>query len=418
MVNVDPELTLIGCCLTDESQLDDATVTGEDFENIQYGRIFDRMLERHQADQGVSQSLLSGEFPDMVSEVWSSTFFIGEMSRVGFYNDAVQERAVRRRLKISATRLAQWADDVNAEELEDKCRAEIDEALSLTSSRVTSMLDDIHGVLAEHRKRAVALPTPWASLNELLNGFVPGRLYIIGARPGIGKSALASQIAYEIAEHGPVLFSSMEMDRGEIYERMIAQQARIYYGGMVKNNMSDYMIAQEREWLALGLRDVRVLDRGTQTAASIRSAARSTARDGLKAVIVDYLHLMSSKSAESENVRLGELTRALKQLAMDLKVPVIVLSQLNRAVVSRGGRPNLSDLRGSGSLEQDANVVLFLHRDEDDDGEPVDDLLHVSVAKNRHGPSQVDTELQWQGEFVRAVEPPMWPNVRRDGVVP
>jgi replicative DNA helicase len=406
----DVELLLIGDCLVQESRLDDVTVTGDDFANPVYANIFDRMLDRHRLGLGVSQVLLADDFPAHMDVIWNATNWSPETGRTEAHDRAVQTASTRRKLKAAAQNISTWADDSPIENLVDTCRAEVDKAMVDQGQVVTSMRDDVHATLAAHRTVESAYPSPWPSLNEIIRGFIGGRLYIIGARPAVGKSAFAQQLAYELASHGSVIFSTMEMEKAEVYERIIAQQAQIYYGGMSSGNASPALVAKEKAWLETQSRDLIVLDSGTQTVASIRTAARTAQRAGkLAAIVVDYIHLLSTgRKDESEVARLGELTRALKTLAMDLKVPVIALSQLNRAVASRnGGKPGLADLRGSGSIEQDGDVAIFLWKATDPEGNVTQtEELNVFIAKNRQGPAFVDLHLHWQGDFVRAMEFP------------
>lgn len=396
---LDPELLLIGGCLLNEQAIGDVTVTGDDFENIVYANIFDRMLERWSKRLGVTQALLAEDFPDDAATIWSSTNAYTDAVRVIENNRAVRERATRRKLREACARITQWSHTMPVEDLVETARREVDDAASLRDQRVTSMLDDAEDVLHRHRAGVTLMPSPWASLNAQIGGFGPGRVYVIGARPSVGKSAIASQIAYELAAYGAVIFATMEMDRGEVYSRILAQQAQLPYGQTIT---AEWAVARERTWLSSARRDIRVLDSGTQTVASIRAATRSVAREtNVAAVLVDYLHLLSSPRSENETTRIAEITRSLKQFAMDLQIPVIALSQLNR---QGDGRPSLSHLRGSGAIEQDGDVAIFLYKEDDSEGTPIPGDLHMYVAKNRQGPSHQDIRLWWQGEFVRAVD--------------
>lgn len=404
-MRADVESSLLEGLFLKPEKIDDVTVNGDDFENIRLGLIFDRMRERHRNKQGVTKPLLCEDFPEDVATIWTLDESEGNAYVVEANAAAVKERAIRRKLREAASKITEWSKDATLDELTDKARAEVDAAVSMRETRVTSMLTDIHSTLAEHRSVSAATPSPWRELNEIMRGFIPGRMYIVGARPAVGKSAFASQIAYELAATGPVIFATMEMEKGEVYDRIIAQQAGVYYGGLTNGSPSEFLKQREDQFLKTGLRDIRVLDQGTQTVQGIRAAARSAQRDGnLAGIVVDYIHLLAGGSKENETQRIGEISRSLKQLAMDLKVPVIALSQLNRAVTNRmDGKPTLADLRGSGAIEQDGDVAIFLYKDVDAEGNAMNDSLHVFIAKNRQGPANVGFELQWQGDFVRAM---------------
>lgn len=399
---VDSEMMFLGACLTQPHTLADATVTGEDFENPKFGTIFDRMLERRNLNLGVSQALLSEDFPQHLREIWGATDYINELALASSHERTIKDRTVRRKLKSAAIRIVAMADGNEMDDIVDRARAEVDAALRGDEFRVVSMTQDVRPVLAEYRAGIDLVPSPWHELNNTIGGFGPGRMYTIGARPGVGKSALAAQIAYALAANGPVVFATMEMSKGEMYSRIIAQQAGLYYGGL-KSDAAPFIRDRENQWLDSQVRDIRVIDHGTQTVGGIRTAARSASRDGhLSGVIVDYIHLLTGAGG-NEVERIANITRGLKQLSMDLKVPVIALSQLNRAVTSReSAKPGLGDLRSSGSIEQDSDAVVFLYKD-GDESDMSNDVLNVFVAKNRQGPSFVGFQLQWQGDFVRAV---------------
>jgi replicative DNA helicase len=400
---IDAELSFIGSCFWYPEQLDETTLVGDDFDNPAYGNIFDRMLERHHTNLGVSQLLLIEDLPKLERDIWRSTDYTSELHAGTALEELVHRRALKRRLQQASIRIAQAAESVSTrEEIIDSVRAEIDAATSVDfGSTASSMRDDVRAVLAEHRSSVTLTPSPWRAVNEIITGFGPGRMYVIGARPGVGKSAVALQIAYELASAGPVIFASLEMDKGEVYARVVAQQTELYYGDMARSDVPDWYAEREQRWLANNVRDIRVIDAGTQTVQSIRAAVRQASRDGkVGGLVVDYIHLLTSKDGENETTRIAAITRGLKQLAMDFKIPVIALSQLNRSVSSRpDGRPNLSDLRGSGAIEQDGDVVLFLYRDEAET-----DAIHGYVAKNRQGAAFTEFHLEWQGEFVRAVD--------------
>jgi replicative DNA helicase len=399
---VDSELVFIGACLTRPDILYDTTITGDDFENPTLGKMFDRMLVRQNQQLGVSQALLSEDFPQQMRQIWASTDNFTEMALAPHHEQQIRDRSVRRKLKFAAVRIAAIADGNEMDSIVDRARAEVDAALRGDETRAVSMMQDAAAVLADYRTEVDLVPSPWRRLNEIIGGFAPGRMYVVGARPGVGKSAVAAQIAYELAGRGPVVFATMEMSKGEMYSRIISQQAGISYGTH-SGDSPQFMKDMERNWLDTQVRDIRVIDHGTQSVASIRSAARSAARDGkLSGVVVDYIHLLTGPG-NNEVDRIANITRGLKQLSMDLKVPVIALSQLNRAVTSReSGKPGLGDLRSSGSIEQDGDCVIFLYKDIGVEETTPNKTINVYVAKNRQGESFVGFTLRWEGIFMRA----------------
>lgn len=397
----DIEFAYLGAAMTDPEVLESTSLTGSDFADPTAMRIFEALLDRHGRHLGVSQALMSDALPNDAAVIWSATDNIADVVNWSFNEQAIRDRSTRRKLTDAASRIARSAgSDSEIDHVIEFARSEMDRATANDERKAVSMLADAKDVLAELRKAVKVYPSPWKTLNDTITGFAPGRMTVVGARPGVGKSAVASQIAYELASHGPVVFATMEMDKGEVYSRIVSQQAGIYYGGMT-GQLPEFLAAREETWLREQVRDIRVLDSGTQTVQSIRAAVRATAREQpVAGVVVDYIHLLTTpQRIENETQRINEITRSLKQMAMDLHVPVIALSQLNRG--GDTGMPSLRDLRGSGGIEQDADAVIFLYRDED----TADHQLMVHVAKNRQGPNFVSFPLNWEGEFVRAVDP-------------
>lgn len=397
----DAEFAYLGAAMTDAEVLESTSLTADDFNDPTAMRIFAALLDRHGRRLGVSQALMSDALPNDAVVIWSATDNYADVVNWPSMEQAIRDRSTRRKLTDAASRIVQAAGSQSeVDHVIEFARAEMDRATANDERKAVSMLVDAADVLAELRKAVKVYPSPWKTLNDTITGFAPGRMTVVGARPGVGKSAVASQIAYELASHGPVVFATMEMDKGEVYSRIVSQQAGIYYGGMT-GQLPDFLAAREEAWLREQVRDIRVLDSGTQTVQSIRAAVRATAREQpVAGVVVDYIHLLTTpQRIENETQRINEITRSLKQMAMDLHVPVIALSQLNRG--GDTGMPSLRDLRGSGGIEQDADAVIFLYRDED----TADHQLMVHVAKNRQGPNFVSFPLNWEGEFVRAVDP-------------
>lgn len=314
------------------------------------------------------------------------------------YAQIVREEAVRRRMREAAMRIGQMVEDEpSVEDLVDLSRAAVDGAAGVATSGVRFVGDEIHETIEDLSRPAVFTPTPWADLNHLIGGWRPGGLYVIGARPGSGKTLVALQAAVGLAQQGAVAFSSLEMSRQEVHKRIIAHMARVGLPGLVNSDLTETQWRRVREasdrWAGLQL---AIDDRSGVTVGQVKGFARSVARRRpLAAVVVDYLQLMQaprgSKRARHELV--ADWSRQLKIFAREMGVPVILLSQLNRASASREDRrPEMSDLRESGAIEQDADVILLLHRD----GPEAD--LDMLVAKNRHGQTG-PIQLAWHGAY-------------------
>jgi replicative DNA helicase len=251
------------------------------------------------------------------------------------------------------------------------------------------------------------IPTGFAELDELTNGLHPGQLIIVAARPALGKSTLALDFARaaSIGNDLPSIVVSLEMGRSEIATRLLAAEASIGMHNLRKGNM------EEREWTKIAqvrgqIADAPLYidDSPNMTLVEIRAKCRRLKqRAGLKMVVIDYLQLMTSgKRVESRQQEVSEFSRALKLLAKELQVPVVALSQLNRGPEQRSDKmPALSDLRESGSLEQDADLVILLHRESAyEKDNPRAGEADFIVAKHRNGPTRTIT-VAFQGHFSR-----------------
>ncbi len=321
----------------------------------------------------------------------------------------VRDQAVLRRLDSAAIRIRQIvAGDGDPDEAVELARAEVD-ACTRAIATVTLLDEEIDQTLAMLAESEVAsIKTPWPDLDHLIQGWRPGGLYVIGARPGVGKTLLALQAAAALAERGIVAFHSLEMPRREVHVRLLAQMADVAMVRMDKRTLSprDWQHLEDaRGRIPTGTR-LAIDDRAAVRVVDIRSHARTLARRGsLAAVVVDYLQLMSGARGDRRprHEQVAEWSRQLKLLAKELDVPVIVASQLNRQVEGRSDRrPSMADLRESGAIEQDADVILLLHVDEDADPSE----MHVLVAKNRQGQTG-DFRLQRRGEVAR-LDPWQW----------
>lgn len=239
----------------------------------------------------------------------------------------------------------------------------------------------------------------------LAGGFRPGKLYFVGARPAVGKSSLSAQILIELARDGrPGLMLSQEMAAEEVADRAVSNVGRIDYGRLQTGKMEEADWSRAVEMLhEMSSLPVWVDDQPALTLGDIRNKARMV--PGLKVLVLDYLQLCSKSAgtkAGNRNSEIEEISRGLKALAMEMGLAVIALSQLNREVEKRAGqRPQLADLRDSGSIEQDADAVLFLWpvRDLDEGGR----LIGLNVAKNRQGRT-CDIALDFRGAVQRWTE--------------
>lgn len=338
--------------------------------------------------------------PDELTALAMSAPFVATAS-VNRYAAIVADGARRRQLGAVAAELGQAARSPDGDTDEMAATAETQlAALADDPARpaTTALRDELDRMLermmAQRDGERAGLPTGLGDLDRALEGGLrPSQLVVVGARPGMGKTALAIGIAGHVAikEQRPVLFASLEMPARDIATRLAAQAAQLDLSRMMNaqrlasDELTSALAATERIHAA----PLRFVDTTSLTVGRLASEARRMARgDGLGLVVVDYLQLMDGRgNAENRQVAVAEISRALKSLAMELDVPVLALSQLSRQLEQRPNkRPQLSDLRESGNIEQDADIVLFLYRDEEYNPDTTDKgLAELSVAKHRNG---------------------------------
>ncbi len=344
------------------------------------------------------------------------TSLVPTAANAGYYANIVAERALLRRLVEAGTRIAQmgYAGEGEVLDLVNNAQAEIYSVTGAADAEdyvpvsiaVSAAIDEIEA--AKNRDgKMTGVPTGFTELDELTNGLHPGQLIIIAARPALGKSTLALDIARAASvKHGQAtVFFSLEMGRSEIAMRLLAAEASVQLQNMRKGTVanSDWTkIASTRG--RIDQAPLFIDDSPNMTLVEIRAKCRRLKqRHDLKMVVIDYLQLMTSgKRVESRQQEVSEFSRALKLLAKELQVPVIALSQLNRDAEKREGKkPALSDLRESGSLEQDADMVILLHRESAyEKDNPRAGEADFIVAKHRNGPTKEIT-VAFQGGFSR-----------------
>nr|WP_274636630.1 replicative DNA helicase [Microbacterium bovistercoris] len=343
------------------------------------------------------------------------TSIVPTAANAGYYASIVSERALLRRLVEAGTRIVQmgYSGQGEALDLVNNAQAEIYSVTGIEASEdyvpLTMAVDAAVEEIEAARGRdgqMTGIPTGFRELDELTNGLHGGQMIVVAARPAMGKSTLALDFARAAAiKHDmPTIFFSLEMGRSEIAMRLLSAEGAIPLQNMRKGSLD------QRDWTTVAATRGRINDAPlyiddspNMTLVEIRAKCRRLKqRVGLKMVIIDYLQLMTSgKRVESRQQEVSEFSRALKLLAKELQVPVVALSQLNRGSEQRQDKkPQVSDLRESGSIEQDADMVILLHRESvyDKDSRPGEaDLI---VAKHRNGPTAT-IEIAFQGHFSR-----------------
>ena len=319
----------------------------------------------------------------------------------GHYARIVSEHALLRRLIDAASEIM-----ANAFTVPEDPRRAADEAEQLVYAvsrqreqdqvvTVRELVDESMTALEHIHQRESAfagVPTGFADLDDLLSGLQKGNLIVVAARPGVGKSSLVTNLARNVAVDAgaSVAMFSLEMSRFEIGMRLLCGEARVPWDRVRSGHVAtdDWTrIAEAAETLHDA--PLYIVDSGNVTIVDIRAKARRLMRQGLGLIIVDYLQLMSAPSRRAENRQqeIAEISRSLKLLAKELDIPVIAVSQLNRDPERRQDkRPQLSDLRESGAIEQDSDIVIFIHRDDQDAQNK--GKAELIVAKHRNGPTR------------------------------
>src|SRR3954467_708247 len=432
--SVEAEQSLLGALLLDNQAFDRVAdlIGADDFYRDDHRRIFrhvSRLIEHNRpADMvTVAESIEASEDKDKTGGAAypaSLAQSVPSALNIRRYAELVRERAVQRTLAQVATEIAESALAPNGKEVGlmlDEAEAKIFQ-IAETGARNKLGLQEIKPVLAKvfekidhlyHRDNPsdiTGVPTGYVDIDKMTSGLQQGDLIIIAARPSMGKTALALNIAEHVAvDNGlPVAIFSMEMSATQLAMRMLGSIARVDQHKMRTGRLSD------KEWGDLSdamgkLHETPIYidESGALTALEVRARARRLKRQYSKLglIVIDYIQLMSASSqGENRATEISEISRSLKAMAKELDVPVIALSQLNRAVDQRPDRrPVMSDLRESGAIEQDADVIMFIYREvvyKPDLPEDQRAIAEVIIGKQRNGPIG-PVKLTFLGQFTR-----------------
>jgi len=433
--SVEAEQSLLGALLIDNQAFDRVAdlVAGEDFYRDDHRRIWRhiaRLIEQTRpADVvTVAESIDASEDKDKTG----GPAYLAALSQnvpsslnVRRYAELVRDRSVQRRLAQIATEIAENALAPSGKEVSqllDEAESKIfqiaetgarkDQGLlgiAPILARVYERIDHLHN--QDNPSDVTGVPTGFTEIDQKTAGLQPGDLIIVAGRPSMGKTAFALNIAEHVALHPsvrlPVAVFSMEMSASQLAMRMLASLARVDAHKLRTGRLSDEEWSQLTEATGrLHEASIHVDETAALNALEVRARARRLKREYSKLglVIVDYLQLMSASSqGENRATEISEISRSLKALAKELEVPVVALSQLSRAVEARNDRrPMMSDLRESGAIEQDADVILFIYRDEvyHPEKEEAKGRAEIIIGKQRNGPiGRVD--LTFLGRFTR-----------------
>lgn len=422
--NVEAEQAVLGAMLLSHDAVIVAMekLQSQDFYRDVHRIIFEAMEHLHRENKEIDVITLPDELKRMkklddvggLEYVLNLPNLVGSAANIEYYANIVAEKALARNLISTCTELTTEAYDgqKETEALLDDAERRILQ-LSDTKNRgdfasvgavVEVTLDKITK-LYENKAGLTGLPTGFRDLDRMTSGLQPSDLILVAARPSMGKTAFTLNIAQNVGvrQHKTVAFFSLEMSQEQLVQRLLCQIAHID-----SQKLRTGQLNSDEEWTRLTdacdklyESPIYIDDTPGISVAEMRSKARRLKSEhGLDLIIVDYLQLMQGRNAESRQQEISEISRSLKALARELKVPLIALSQLSRSVESRQDkRPMLSDLRESGALEQDADIVSFLYREDYYDKETENQhITEVILAKHRNGPVG-SVKLYFKNEF-------------------
>jgi replicative DNA helicase len=424
--SIEAEEALLGAMLISKDAIADAveTVSESDFYKPSHGTIFATITKLYSQGQESDPVTVAEELKrmDLLESVGGASVLVRVQANTPAVSSAVQyaiiikEYSMLRKLIGAASEIMEigYSAPTDVEEALDNAEALIFSVVEHKGKDTLKWLYDLLGsslerleMLAERGEHITGVPTGYTDLDSCLSGLQPSNLIIVGARPAMGKTAFSLGLCANAGcmANKPVLLFSLEMSHMEIAQRMLGSEAlvdasRLRNGQVHENDWKKLGDAVGR----LGEAPIYIDDSPNVTLMDIRAKARRlAAKIDLGVIVIDYLQLMSGRrSAENRQVEVSEISRGLKILARELNVPVVALSQLSRTLEQRADkRPILADLRESGSLEQDADVVLFLYREEMYHPDTQDKgSAEVIVAKHRNGPTKT-VRLVFRPQYAR-----------------
>ena len=421
--SVEAEQSVIGAMITDNESIPvvEDILTSGDFYQKQYGVIYDAILELHRTGRPVDLLTLKTllQEKDVPPEVSSMTY-IGELianvpyiSNARYYAEIVREKSTLRRLIRACEGVANdcYAGKDKLDNILGTAEKNVFDVLNQRRVKEAARIDQVvTDVLDRIQNRVSGLLSGFLDLDEKTTGFQPSDFILIAARPSMGKTAFALNIAHHLAlkHDNNVLIFSLEMSKEQLVTRLLSMDSKVPSQKLRTGRLQDedwYSVGESASNIARS--GIIIDDTPGISVTELRSKARKyKLENDIKLIMIDYLQLMSGAAgskADSRQQEISEISRALKGIARELGIPVVALSQLSRAPESRPDhRPILSDLRESGAIEQDADVVLFLYRDEyyKPDTTEKKGITEVIIAKQRNGPVG-KIELLWLPEYTR-----------------
>lgn len=428
--NIEAEESVLGGLMLapDSFALVSEHISADDFYKIAHRKVYLAIQHLYNKGQPVDFVTVSNHLTDKkeIDSIGGNTFLAELMDKVPSavniesYAQIVREKALLRKMIEVSTDVIEQAYNQSYESVEGFLEDTESKVFSITESRpgnesgltgsaeLIKLSIDKLTYLSSQTETITGVPTGFDELDEMTTGLQPGDLVIVAARPSMGKTAFSLNIAQHAAIRAgkTVAFFSIEMAKEQLMMRMLASEARINLGNIKVGRLTQH------EWERLidkaslvSQANLFIDDTSGISPYEIRSKCRRLkAQRGLDLIVVDYLQIMDLKQkVESRERAVAEISKGLKRIGKELGVPVIALAQLNRGVEGRTGdqrKPVLSDLRESGSIEQDADLIMMLYREEyyDQDNPDIKGMAEVLVRKHRNGPTG-EIKLKWEGQY-------------------
>jgi replicative DNA helicase len=415
--NLEAERSVLGAILVHNDAFNTAAqvIDGRDFYRDAHRRIFDRMVALSERGEAIDFITLKeelsrgGDLEEVGGPAYVASLVDGvpRATNVEYYARIVKEKATLRNLIYAANKIltnayeADQESDLILDEAESSIFAVADDRLKAGFVPMRTLVNESFPKieqLFEHKRLVTGVPTGFVDLDEMTRGLQPGDLVIVAARPSMGKTSLVLNIAQHVAVQADytVGFFSLEMSKESLFIRLLTSEAQIDSHRLMSGHIADRDYSRISHALER-LSSMRLFIDDTANIGVLEMRAKSRrlqAEHGLSLIVVDYIQLMSARGRyENRTLELASISRSLKGLAKELNVPIVVLSQLSRAPESRSDhRPQLSDLRESGALEQDADVVILIYRDDAynrDPNNPDAGTAELILAKQRNGPTGI-----------------------------
>ncbi len=413
--NLDAERSVLGAILIDNATFNvvAAVLQPEAFFRDAHRRIFERMADLSERSQPIDFITLkeelarAGELDEVGGPAYlaSLTDGVPRSTNAEYYAQIVKEKATLRALIFSANKIlatayeAEQEADLILDEAESSIFAVADDRVKAGFVPMRTLVSESFPKIEKlftHKSHITGVATGFADIDRKTRGLQPGDMVIVAARPSMGKTSLVLNICQHVATHGGVAgFFSLEMSKESLFMRMLASEARIDMHRLMSGQIGQREYGQITQALeSLSEAQLFIDDTAGISVLEMRAKARRLkAEHGLNLLAIDYVQLMTGRGRfENRTLELASISRSLKGLAKELGVPIIVLSQLSRASEARSDkRPQLSDLRESGALEQDADVVALIFREEmyklGDEPSESDGIAEIIIAKQRNGPT-------------------------------